>query len=105
MGSRPDRRRAGAGHGYPLGRGRPEDIPQSVRDAFHSTQEDQWDSPPESLPTIVMKSQMILLRTTLLRPDTPPEPNGTGEKEEITTWLTEGIVKKDAMARMDDARS
>ena len=49
-GSRPDSRRAGAGHGYPLGRGRPEDIPQLVRDAFHSAQEDQWDSPPESLP-------------------------------------------------------
>ena len=25
-------------------------MPQSARDAFHSTQEDQWDSPPESLP-------------------------------------------------------
>ena len=49
-------------------------------------------------PTIVMKSQMVLLRTTLLRPDTPPEPNETGEKEEITAWLTGGIVKKDAMA-------
>ena len=45
-----DRWRAGARRGYPLGRGRPEDIPQSVRDAFHSAQEDQWDSPPESLP-------------------------------------------------------
>ena len=45
-----DRRRAGAGRGYPLGRGRPEDMPQSVRDTFHSAQEDQWDSPPESLP-------------------------------------------------------
>ena len=45
-----DCRRAGAGCGYPLGRGRPEDMPQSVRDAFHSAQEDQWDSPPESLP-------------------------------------------------------
>ena len=45
-----DRQRAGVGRGYPLGRGRPEDIPQSVRDAFHSAQEDQWDSPPESLP-------------------------------------------------------
>ena len=45
-----DCRRAGAGHGYPLGRGRPEDMPQSVRDTFHSAQEDQWDSPPESLP-------------------------------------------------------
>ena len=50
MGAGPDCWRAGAGRGYPLGRGRPEDIPQSVRDAFHSTQEDQWDSPPESLP-------------------------------------------------------
>ena len=45
-----DRRRAGAGRRYPLGRGRPEDMPQSVRDTFHSAQEDQWDSPPESLP-------------------------------------------------------
>ena len=33
--------RAGAGRGYPLGRGRPEDVPQSVRDTFHSAQEDQ----------------------------------------------------------------
>ena len=49
-GAGPDRRRAGAGRGYPLGWGRPEDIPQSVRDTFHSAQEDQWDSPPESLP-------------------------------------------------------
>ena len=49
-GAGPDCRRAGAGRGYPLGRGRLEDIPQSVRDAFHSAQEDQWDSPPESLP-------------------------------------------------------
>ena len=45
-----DRRRAGTGRGYPLGRGRLEDMPQSVRDTFHSAQEDQWDSPPESLP-------------------------------------------------------
>ena len=45
-----DRRRAGAGRGYPLGRGRPEDMPQSVRDNFLSAQEDQWDSPLESLP-------------------------------------------------------
>ena len=45
-----DCQRAGAGCGYPLGRGRPEDMPQSVRDTFHSAQEDQWDSPPESLP-------------------------------------------------------
>ena len=46
-----DRQRGGAGHGYPLGRGRPGDVPQSVRDTFHSAQEDQdqWDSPPESL--------------------------------------------------------
>ena len=42
--------RAEAGRGYPLGRGRLEDIPQSVRDTFHSAQEDQWDSLPESLP-------------------------------------------------------
>ena len=44
-----DCQRGGAGCGYPLGRGRPEDVPQSVRDTFHSAQEDQWDSPPESL--------------------------------------------------------
>ena len=50
VGVGPDRRRTGVGRGYPLGRGRPEDILQSARDAFHSTQEDQWDSPPESLP-------------------------------------------------------
>ena len=50
VGTGPERRRAGAGRRYPLGRGRPEDIPQSVRDAFHSAQEDQWDSSPESLP-------------------------------------------------------
>ena len=50
VGAGPDRRRAGAGCGYPLGRGRPEDILQLARDAFHSAQEDQWDSPPESLP-------------------------------------------------------
>ena len=50
VGVGPDCRRAGVGRGYPLGRGRPEDIPQSARDAFHSAQEDQWDSPPESLP-------------------------------------------------------
>ena len=49
-GAGPDRWRVRAGRGYPLGRGRPEDISQSVRDAFHSTQDDQWDSPPESLP-------------------------------------------------------
>ena len=49
-GARLDRWTAGAGRGYPLGRGRPEDMPQSVRDTFHSAQEDQWDSLPESLP-------------------------------------------------------
>ena len=49
-GAGPDHRRTGAGCGYPLGRGRPGDIPQSVRDTFHSAQEDQWDSLPESLP-------------------------------------------------------
>ena len=32
-----------------MGRGRLEDPPQSARDAFHSAQEDQWESPPESL--------------------------------------------------------
>ena len=50
VGTGPDRRRPGVGCGYPLGRGRPEDMPQSARDAFHSAQEDQWDSLPESLP-------------------------------------------------------
>ena len=50
VGIGPDCRRAGVGHGYPLGRGRLEDMPQSARDAFHSAQEDQWDSPPEFLP-------------------------------------------------------
>ena len=54
---------------------------------------------------IVTKSQMILLHTTLPRSDTPPERNGTGGKEETTTWLTEGTIERDAMARMDDARS
>ena len=48
---------------------------------------------------------MILLHTTLPCPDTPPEQNETGGKEEITAWLTEGIVEKDAMAGMEDARS
>ena len=56
-------------------------------------------------PTIVTSSRMTLWRMTLLRPDTPPEPNGTGEKEEITAWLTEGTVERGAMARMDNARS
>ena len=50
VGAGPDRWRAGVGCGYPLGQGRPEDVPQSARDAFHSAQEDQWDSPPESWP-------------------------------------------------------
>ena len=50
VGAGPDCRRAGVGRGYPLGRGRLEDMPQSARDTFHSTQEDQWDSPPEFLP-------------------------------------------------------
>ena len=44
-----DCQRTGAGREYPLGRGRLEDTLQSARDAFHSAQEDQWDSPPESL--------------------------------------------------------
>ena len=48
VGAGPDCQR-GAGQEYPLGRGRLEDTPQLARDAFHSTQEDQWDSPPESL--------------------------------------------------------
>ena len=38
-----DHQRAGVGRGYPLGRGRLEDMPQSVRDNFHSAREDQWD--------------------------------------------------------------
>ena len=54
---------------------------------------------------IVMRSRMILLRTIPPRPGIPPEQNETGGKEEITTWLTEGVVEKDVMARMDDARS
>ena len=33
--------------GHPLGRGRPEEVPQAFRDAFHSTQEEQSDSVPE----------------------------------------------------------
>ena len=48
---------------------------------------------------------MILLRTILPRPGIPPEQNETGGKEEITTWLTEGVVEKDVMAQMDDGRS
>ena len=48
VGAGPNRQR-GAGREYPLGRGRLEDPPQSARDAFHFAQEDQWDSPPESL--------------------------------------------------------
>ena len=56
-------------------------------------------------PMIVMRSWMTLWRTTPLRPDIPPGPNGTGEKEEITTWLTEGIVERDAMAQTDNVRS
>ena len=48
---------------------------------------------------------MILSHMTLPRPDTPPEQNETGGKEEITTWLTGGVMEKDAMARMGDAGS
>ena len=33
--------------GHPLGRGRPEEVPQAFRDAFHSAQEEQSDSAPE----------------------------------------------------------
>ena len=33
----------------PFRLGQTRDIPQSVRDTFHSTQENQWDSQPESL--------------------------------------------------------
>ena len=33
--------------GHPLGQGRPEEVPQAFRDAFHSTQEEQSDSAPE----------------------------------------------------------
>ena len=49
-GTGPDCRRAGAGCGHPMSGDRLEDIPQSVRDPFHSAQEDQGDSSPESLP-------------------------------------------------------
>ena len=49
LGSSADRSGGGIGRGYPLGRGRPEDIPQNVRDAFHSAREDLSDSPPEYL--------------------------------------------------------
>ena len=89
----------------PLGQGRPEDIPQSVRDTFHSAQEDQWDSPPESLPDDSDEESDDIVAYDTTTPDTPPEQNKTGGKEEITAWLTEGVVEKDAMARMDDARS
>ena len=47
LGTSADRPKGGIGCGYPLGCGRPEDIPQAVRDAFHSAQEDLSDSPPE----------------------------------------------------------
>ena len=33
--------------GHPLGRGRPEEVPQAFWDAFHSAQEEQSDSVPE----------------------------------------------------------
>ena len=33
--------------GHPLGRGRPEEVPQAFQDAFHSAQEEQSDSAPE----------------------------------------------------------
>ena len=49
LGSSADRSGGGIGRGYPLGRGRPEDVPQTVRDAFHSAREDLSDSPPEYL--------------------------------------------------------
>ena len=100
-----DRQRAGVGRGYPLGQGRPEDIPQSVTDAFHSTQEDQWTHCLSPCLMIATRSRMTLWRTTPLRPDIPPGLNGTGEKEETTAWLTEGIVGRDAMARTDVVRS
>ena len=56
-------------------------------------------------PTIAMRSQMTLWRTTPLRPNIPPGVNETGEKEQTTTWLTEGDVGRDAMARMGVVRS
>ena len=34
-------------HGYPLGRGQPDEVPQAFREAFHSAQEEQFDSAPE----------------------------------------------------------
>ena len=49
LGSSADRSGGGIGRGYPLGRGRPKDISQTVRDAFHSAREDLSDSPPEYL--------------------------------------------------------
>ena len=55
--------------------------------------------------TIATRSRMTLWNMTPLRPDIPPGANETGEKEETTAWLTEGDVGRDAMARMDDARS
>ena len=33
--------------GHPLGRGRPEEVPQAFQDAFHSAREEQSDSAPE----------------------------------------------------------
>ena len=48
---------------------------------------------------------MILLHTTLPHPDIPPGPNETGGKGEITVWPIEDAIERDAMARMDKARS
>ena len=41
--SSPSKTTAHAPHGYPLGRGRPEDVPEDFKDQFHSTCEDMSD--------------------------------------------------------------
>ena len=84
MGTGPDRRRAGAGRRYPLGRHRLEDIPQSVRDPFHSVQEDQWDSPLESLPNDSDEESDDIVAYDITTSRYTNRTNGTGEKEEIT---------------------
>ena len=105
-GTRPDRRRAGAGHGYPLGRGRLEYIPQSVRDAFHSAQEDQWDSPPESLPDDSDKESddIVAYDTTTSRYTTRTERDRRERRDNCLAHRRHAI-ERDAMAQMDDARS
>ena len=100
-GAGPDHRRAGAGCGYPLGRGRPGDLPQLARDAFHSAQEDQWDSPPESLrdDSNEESDDVVAYDTTTSQYTT------STEREETTAWLTEGVIGRDAMAPTDGVRS